>query len=82
MGNLRKDVGNFDGGACGAHADEVAGSVGTHEDVHAYAVLAGLEAVELAHQDGGDGENHDDLDGNGEATDKRAQRAMDEIADD
>src|SRR6202021_3828798 len=53
---------------------------GTHEPYQARACLAGLEAGELAHQDGGDGEDHDDLDGDGEAANERAQGTMDEIA--
>ena len=81
VGNAVEDVGDLDGGAGGAHADEVAGSAGADEHVHADAVLAGLEAVELAHQDGGDGEDHDDLDGDGEDADERTERTMDEIAD-
>ena len=79
--DLREDVGDFDGGAGGAHADEVIGGAGADEHVHADAVGAVLEAVELAHQNGGDGEDHDDFDGDGEAADERTERTMDEIAD-
>ena len=82
MGDLGEDIGDLDGGSGGAHADEVAGGVGAHEHIHADAVLTGLEAVELAHQDGSDGEDHDDLDGDGEAADERTQGTVDEIADD
>ena len=81
VGNLCEDVGDLDGGAGGAHADEIAGGVGTHEHVHADPVLTGLEAVELAHQDRRDGEDHDDFDGDGEAADEGTQGTMDKIAD-
>ncbi len=81
VGDFGEDVGDFDGGSGGAHADEVAGGVGAHEHVHADAVLTGLEAVELAHQDGGDGEDHDDLNRDGEAADEGAEGTMDEVAD-
>jgi hypothetical protein len=78
--NLGEDGSDLDGGAGGAHADEVAGGVGAYEDVHADAVLAGLEAVELAHQDGRDGEDHDYLNGDGKDADERAKGTMDKIA--
>ncbi len=42
VGDLGEDVGDFDGGAGGAHADEIVGGAGAHEHVHADAVLAGL----------------------------------------
>src|SRR5205823_13735751 len=80
--DLGEDVCDLDGGAGGAHADEVIGGAGADEHVHADAVGAILEAVKLAHQDGGDGEDHDDLDGNGEAADEGTQGTMDEIAED
>ncbi len=81
VGYLSNNVGYLDGGAGGAHPDKVVGGAGADEHVHADAVLAGFEAVELAHQDCGDGENHDDFNGDGEAADERAQGTMDEIAD-
>src|SRR5271170_2253100 len=80
VGDFREDFCNLDGGSGRAHADEVAGGVGADEHVHADAVLAGLEAVELAHQDGGDGEDHDDLYGDGETADERAEGTVDQIA--
>src|SRR5277367_1344636 len=81
VGDFGEDVCDFDGSSGGAHTDEIAGGVGAHEHIHADAVLTGLEAVELAHEDGGDGEDHDDLDGDSEAADERTQGTMDEIAD-
>jgi hypothetical protein len=81
VGNLSEDVGYLDGGSGGAHTDEVVGRTGANEHVHADAVGAVLEAVELAHQDGRDGEDHDDFNGDGEAADEGTQGAMDEIAD-
>ena len=52
------------------------------EHVHADAVLAGLEAVELAHQDGRDGEDHDDFNGDGKDAYQGAKRTVDQVADD
>src|SRR5262249_47418182 len=81
VGDPGEDVGDPDGGAGGAHADEVIGGAGADEHVHTDPVGAVLEAVELTHQDGGDGEDHDDFKGDGETADKRTERTMDEVAD-
>lgn len=42
--------------------------------------LAGLGAVQHAEHDGGDREDHDDLDAHGKGADEGAERTMDEIA--
>src|ERR1700761_6536522 len=80
VGDFSEDICDFDGGPGGAHADEVAGAVGADEHVHADAVLARLESVELAHQDGSDGEDHDDFGGEREAVVEEAERTVDKIA--
>ena len=76
-----EDIRDLDGGGGSRHADEVGDGSGVRDHVHADAAGAGALAVEHAEHDGCDGEDHDDFDRNGEGADERAQRTMDEIAD-
>jgi hypothetical protein len=76
-----EDVSNLDGGGGAGYAHKVGAGSGMGNHVHSDAALAGALSVEHAKHDGGDGEDHDDLDRYGEGADERTRGTMDEIAD-
>jgi len=64
-----------------AKRGDEAGAGRHHDDVGADAIGADFLAVDLAKEDGRDGQNHDDFDGDGCNGDDRAQRAVNEVGE-
>ena len=82
MGELAEDIADANVGGGGAGVHQRGGGAGMHDHVPADAVLLLAAAVEDAEHDGGDREDHDDLDRDSKGADDGAQGTMDEIAED
>ena len=82
VGELAEDLADANISGGGAGGDECAGGSGANDHVAADAFLLVAAGIEHAKHDGGDREDHDDLDRDGEGADDRAQGTMDEITED
>ena len=77
--HLRADL-HWDGGV--AETAEIARVGRAHHNVRANTAGLIRRSLDLAHHDGHDREDHDDLDGDGEDADGGADRSVQDVADD